>query len=170
MNPFVLAPGAAWEPWRLWTCHFLHFGPAHALLNLAALGLPFLLLPARARVRLGLALLVVAPLLSLALLPSLGGGQYRGASGLACAAWACAGSALVRNRGTRLEGGLLLVLLGVKLLAEALWGVALLPGGAGWVSLPAAHRWGALLGVLGAGFLGRYGLPVNVASKDRAGA
>jgi len=155
LNPFVLAPGAVWEPWRLWTCHLLHFGPVHALLNLAALAVPFALLPSRRWARLGLALLLLAPLLSLALLPFLGGGQYRGASGLACAAWACAGFALVRDRATRLEGGLLLALLGIKLLAEALGGAALLPGGEGWVALPAAHRWGAVLGAGGSWLLPR---------------
>lgn len=146
MNPFVLAPGAAWEPWRLWTCHAVHFGAAHALLNLAALAVPFALLPPRGWARLALALLVLAPVLSLALLPFLDGGQYRGASGLACAAWACAGTALVRDRRSRLEGALLLALLGGKLLAEALWGAALLPRGPGWESLPAAHRLGLVLG------------------------
>lgn len=134
LNPFVLGGAGVW---RLWTCHLVHFGVGHALLNLAALGVPFALVPARAWPRMLLGLFLVAPLLSLILLP-----------GLACAAWSMAGAALVRERGTRVEGILLLGLLGAKLAVEAWSGAALLPGGAGWVSLPAAHRWGALLGWL----------------------
>lgn len=145
MNPFVLGGAGIW---RLWTCHLVHFGAGHALLDLAALGVPFALVPARAWPRLLLGLFLVAPVLSLALLPVLDGGTYRGASGLACAAWSMAGAALARDRGTRAEGLLLLGLLGAKLAAECWSGAALLPGGAGWVSLPAAHRWGTLLGLL----------------------
>lgn len=145
LNPFVLGGAGVW---RLWTCHLVHFGAAHALLNLAALGVPFALVPARAWPRMLLGLFLVAPALSLILLPGLDGGTYRGASGLACAAWSMAGAALVRERGTRVEGILLLGLLGAKLAGEAWSGAALLPGGAGWVSLPEAHRWGAVLGVL----------------------
>lgn len=154
MNPFVLARGAGSEPWRLWTCHAVHFGLGHALLDLAALAVPFVLVQARRRLFLGL--LLVAPLLSLALLPDLGDGTYRGASGLACAAWAMAGCHLLRQRRTRLEGLGLLALLGLKLLVEGVHGAGFLAGGPGWVSLPAAHRWGAALGVLGSPVLGTW--------------
>ena len=144
MNPWARAQGAWAEPWRLWTCHAVHYGPGHLLLNLGALAVPFALGPRRWRMALGLFLL--APVLSLALLPFLGDGQYRGASGLACAAWSMAGCALLRERRTRAEGALLLGFLGLKLLVEALSGAPFMPRGPGWVSLPAAHGWGAVLG------------------------
>ncbi len=147
MNRWVLAAGACSEPWRLWTCHAVHFGLWNALLNLGALAVPFVLAPARLRGRMALVLLLVAPVLSLAILASLEGGAYRGASGLACSAWAMAGIALAWDRATRWEGVGLLALLAVKILAET-YGKAIMPGGAGWVSLPAAHRWGAALGAL----------------------
>jgi membrane associated rhomboid family serine protease len=144
VNLFDLTPAWPTQPWRLWTCHLVHFGAAHALLNLAALAAPFVLLPARGRLALGLALL--APVLSMLLLPGLDGGSYRGASGLACVAWAMAGPALVRR--DRLLGGLWLGVLAAKLGLEAVRGSALLAGGTGWASLPAAHAWGALLGLI----------------------
>lgn len=144
MNLFVLTPDWAAQPWRLWTCHLVHFGAAHALLNLTALAAPFALLPGRGRLALGLVLL--APILSLILLPGLEGSTYRGASGLACVAWAMAGPTLFRR--DRLLGGLWLGVLAVKVIAEAVLGAALLAGGTGWASLPAAHAWGALLGLI----------------------
>jgi len=150
LNPLVLDSGALGQPWRLWTCHLLHFSLAHAFLNLAALALPFLLagrrLARRAVLWLGLA---GAPLLSLALLPALEGGQYRGASGLACAAWAMVGLTLALGPGTRLKGALLLGPLALKLILEGL-GVGTVLQPAGWQVLPAAHLYGALLGCLAA--------------------
>ena len=144
MNLFVLTADWATQPWRLWTCHLVHFGAAHALLNLAALAAPFALLPARGRLALGLTFL--APILSLLLLPGLEGSTYRGASGLACVAWAMAGPTLFRR--DRLLGGLWLGVLAVKLGIEAMLGATFLAGGIGWTSLPAAHAWGALLGLI----------------------
>ena len=163
MNPFVLTPDALVQPWRLWTCHLVHFGAAHALLNLAALVAPFALLPARARLALGLACL--APLLSLLLLPGLEGGSYRGASGLACAAWAMAGPALFRR--DRLLGALWLAALAAKVGVEALRGTAFLAGGPGWAPLPAAHAWGALLGLLASPLLGLNPKPSRVQAPGR---
>ncbi|NTV73014.1 MAG: hypothetical protein HGA66_02270 [Holophaga sp.] len=128
MNPFVLGGAGIW---RLWTCHLVHFGPGHALLNLAALAVPFALAGVRVWPRMLLGLFLAAPVLSLVLLPGLAGGTYRGASGLACAAWSMAGFALARERGTRVEGILLLGLLGAKLAVEVWSGAALLPGGGG---------------------------------------
>jgi len=147
MNPWVLARGAVSQPWRLWTCHALHFGWKHALFNLIALLVPFALLRPRAWPGLAAALLVLAPLLSLALLPGLGEAQYRGASGLACAAWALAGIQLARDRTSRLEGALLLGGLGLKVLLETFGGTSVLPSEPGWLSLPAAHQWGMALGL-----------------------
>lgn len=147
MSPWVLARGT-FEPWRLWTCHALHFGWRHALVNLGAMAVPLAMLRPRSWPRLLAALLLLAPVLSLLILVSLGSAQYRGASGLACAAWAMAGAGLARGRRARAEGLALLGLLALKLALEAWSGAALLPGGPGWTSLPAAHRWGALLGLL----------------------
>jgi hypothetical protein len=45
-------------------------------------------------------------------------------------------------------GGLWLGVLAAKLGLEAVRGSAFLAGGAGWASLPAAHAWGALLGLI----------------------
>jgi hypothetical protein len=90
---------------------------------------------------------LLAPALSLALLPGLGNAQYGGASGLACAAWALAGVQLARDRASRLEGFLLLGGLGLKVLAETLSGSGVLAREPGWVSLPAAHQWGMALGL-----------------------
>jgi len=145
VNPFVLEAGAWAQPWRLWTCHLVHFGPWHALLNLAALAAPFAVLPRALRPRLVLGLALAAPLLSLALLPLIGDGTYRGASGLACTAWAAAGLALLRDR--RPEALALLGLLGAKLAWEAFRGAPWMPGGEGWTALPAAHGIGALAGL-----------------------
>ncbi|BDU75074.1 rhomboid family intramembrane serine protease [Mesoterricola sediminis] len=149
MNPFVLRAGAWAEPWRLWTCHAVHFDAVHAGLNLAALAVPFLLV--RDRGRLARGLLVAAPVLALLLLPAIGPGTYRGASGLACTAWAAAGLGLLGDRRRRGEGLALCGLLVGKLAWEAFRGAAWLPGGEGWTALPAAHLWGAALGGLLAG-------------------
>jgi len=148
LNPFVLARGAGLEPWRLWTCHAVHFGPRHALVNLAALAAPFVLVPPQVRPRMVLALALLAPVLGLAILAVLDHGQYRGASGLACAAWSMAGFHLLRTGTARMEGGLILALLALKLIAEAMTGHGLMPPAGDWESLPAAHQWGTLLGAL----------------------
>lgn len=153
MSPFVLTREALLQPWRLWTCHALQFGWTHALLNLGALAVPAALVRPRVWPRMALALLVLAPVLGLAILLHLGDAEYRGASGLACAAWALAGVHLARARESRMEGLVLLGLLSAKLLAEIVAGATFLPGGPGWVSLPAAHRWGAALGVVGSPLL-----------------
>jgi membrane associated rhomboid family serine protease len=147
LNPLALAQGQGLQLWRLWTCHALHYDLAHLLLNAGALGIPFLL-NRRQALRMALGLLLLAPVLSLALLPALGGGEYRGASGLACAAWSMAGFVLCRRRETRLEGGLLLGFLVLKVFGEAAFGSSVAPHGQAWANLPAAHRWGMLLGAL----------------------
>ena len=43
MDPLALTAGALREPWRLWTCHLVHFGWGHALANAFALSVPLLL-------------------------------------------------------------------------------------------------------------------------------
>jgi len=155
MDPLALNAQALAEPWRLWTGHLAHFGLAHALANGAALGLPLLLASRRDRLRLIPVTLLLAPLLSLLLLPFLGGGQYRGASGLACALWALVGLRLCPRRESASVGLLMLGGLALKLGAEAAFGGCFLLQAEGWQTLPAAHLWGTALGLafaLPAGF------------------
>lgn len=147
MDPWPLTADALREPWRLWTGHLAHYGWEHAAANAVALAVPLILLPAAMRRRAILALGVIAPLLSLALLPGLGGGEYRGASGLACAVWALAGLHLAGRRESAPVGLVLLGGLGLKLAAEAALGACFLVRAEGWQALPAAHLAGALLGL-----------------------
>jgi rhomboid family GlyGly-CTERM serine protease len=150
MDSLALTWEALREPWRLWTGHLVHFGWEHALANLVALAVPMLLLQRRDRERLLLALLLAAPLLSFLLLPGLGQGQYRGASGLACVAWAWAGLRLASRRGSYSIGLAMLGGLALKLLLESFFGMGLLAAHPGWQPLPAAHFWGSLLGLVAA--------------------
>lgn len=148
MDPLVLTAGALREPWRLWTAHLIHFGWEHTLANTVALALPFLLAPRGERGRLAGAALLLAPLLGLFLLPVLGEGTYRGASGLACALWAYQG---LRGVVRRADPPALLLLggLALKLAAEAALGIPVLRA-SGWQPLPTAHLGGALLGLAAA--------------------
>jgi membrane associated rhomboid family serine protease len=147
MDPLALNAQALAEPWRLWTGHLAHFGWEHALANGAALGLPLLLACRRDRLRLLMGTLLLAPLLSLLLLPILGEGQYRGASGLACALWALVGLRLGQRRESASVGLLMLSGLALKLGTEAAFGTCFLLRPGGWQTLPAAHLWGTALGL-----------------------
>jgi len=147
MDPWALTADALREPWRLWTGHLAHYGWGHALANAVALLVPLVLLPPRERRRAALALLALAPALSLAILPGLGAGEYRGASGLACALWALAGLHLAGRRESAAVGLLMLAGLGIKLAAEAVLGAGFLLRAEGWQTMPAAHLWGTALGL-----------------------
>lgn len=147
MDALALTAEALREPWRLWTGHLIHFGWAHALPNALACAVPLLLLSPRDRAPALARLFLLAPLLSLLLLPGLGGGQYRGASGLACALWALAGLALIQRRESAATGALLLGGLALKVATEAALGTPLLARAAGWQALPLAHFGGSLLGL-----------------------
>jgi membrane associated rhomboid family serine protease len=147
MNPLALTPDALHEPWRLWTSHGIHFGWEHGLANVVALAVPLLLASRQDRRRLLLALLAGAPVLSLLLLPSLGGAEYRGASGLACLLWALVGLRLAVRGESAPVGLLMLTGLGLKLGLEASFGSCFLLRPDGWQPLPSAHAWGALLGL-----------------------
>jgi membrane associated rhomboid family serine protease len=129
------------------TCHLVPWDWGHALRNLLALLAPFALVEKRGR--LAAVILVIAPLLSLALLPTLKGGTYGGASGLASAAWAFAGVVLLAA-GHRIPGLALLGLLFAKIVAEEVTGTSLFAISANWRNLPAAHLFGALLGLAAA--------------------
>lgn len=150
MDAFALTAEALREPWRLWTGHLVHFGWEHALANAVALAVPWILAAPRNRRRLALAMLILPPLLSLLLLPSLGGHEYRGASGLACALWALAGLRLAVREASAPVGLVMLAGLLVKLAAETVLGGGVLLRAEGWSTLPAAHLWGAGLGLVAA--------------------
>jgi rhomboid family GlyGly-CTERM serine protease len=147
MDALALTAEAFREPWRFWTAHLAHFGWEHLLANLAALAVPVVLVRRQDRGRLLLAALTAAPLLSLALLPGLGDGQYRGASGLACALWAWVGLRLATRRESLAPGLLMLGGLAFKLSLESALGTCFLADHPGWRTLPPAHAWGALLGL-----------------------
>jgi len=151
MDPLALTAEALREPWRLWTGHLAHYGWGHALPNVLALAVPVILVRPQDRGRLLLATLLLTPLLSLALLPGLGGDQYRGASGLACALWAWVGLRLAGRRESFAPGLLLLSGLALKLSLESALGACFLPVHPGWQTLPPAHASGALLGLCLAG-------------------
>lgn len=153
MDPLALTAEALREPWRLWTGHLVHFGWEHTLANAVALTVPWILAERGDHRRLAFLLLLIAPLLSLLLLPTLGGAEYRGASGLACALWALVGLSLLLRRKSASVAALLLGGLALKLVLEAVLGAPFLARAEGWQSLPQAHLWGALLG-LGAGLAG----------------
>lgn len=164
MDSLALSAEALREPWRLWTGHLVHFGWAHALANAVALAVPGILAAPGDRRRMARAMLLLAPLLSLLLLPSLAGAEYRGASGLACALWAQAGLGLLLRRESVPGGALLLGGLALKLILEAALGAPFLVRPEGWQSLSQAHLWGAMLG-LGAGLAGTslpgWGIPAG---------
>ncbi|HLP30500.1 MAG TPA: rhomboid family intramembrane serine protease [Geothrix sp.] len=148
MDPLALTSEALREPWRLWTGHLVHFGWEHSLANLVALAAPLLLAGRHDRRRVAFLLLVGAPLLGLLLLPSLGGADYRGASGLACGLWALVGLRLAGRGESAPVGLLMLGGLGLKLGLEAALGSCFLLHPEGWRTLPAAHLWGSLLGLI----------------------
>lgn len=155
MDPLALTAEALREPWRLWTGHLVHFGWNHVLANTLALAVPAILVRRRDRGKLLITALLVMPLLSLLLLPGLGPSQYRGASGLACALWAWVGLRLAIRRESFSAGLTLLGGLALKLTLEGVFGSSFMPSHQGWQSLPAAHAWGALLGLAAS----RRGLP-----------
>lgn len=136
------------EWWQLWTCHLAHWDARHLLLNALAAVPPLLLLQRRMIVRVVLSFFAAAPLLSVMLIASgVLRGEYRGASGLVVALWFFAAITLVRT-GEQVSGAILLAAVSLKVLAEvAGWWPS---QGDAFVSLPAAHVAGALIGV-GAG-------------------
>jgi len=155
--------------WRLWTAHFVHYGSAHFWGDWLAFVVWAALVEAESRRALVVTLLGGAPLLLLALgsnCPTLR--EYRGLSGLDTALVLelillrgfVSSEAGLRGLGpwlTRLlgrpalqvVGGLCLCLLAGKIAYEFLDGRAILARdlGTGVQLLPAAHAFGALLGL-----------------------
>lgn len=146
MSPWDLTAEAPGELWRLWTGHLVHWDAAHAAVNLGACTLPLVLLEAPARRHLLRTLPGLLPLLSLLLLPWLGGRPYRGASGLACLLWVAAAFPLARA-GRRPEAAVLGFGAALKGTLELVGGVHPLAGAGAWEGLPVAHALGALLGL-----------------------
>lgn len=132
---------------ELWTCHFLHWGWQHALLNAVAAVPPIVTMRRHKSALLLLPFLfAAAPFIALAVRAGFAG-EYRGASGLVVAMWVFAG-VLLRNR-------VLLVIIVAKLTAEA-FGV--LPSQDAFATVSIAHYAGAVAGLVGA----------IVASKENA--
>jgi len=124
---------------ELWTCHFLHWGWQHGLLNAVAAVPPIVAMRRHKSALLFLPFLfVAAPFIALAVRASFAG-EYRGASGLVVAMWVFAG-VLLRNR-------VLLVVIAAKLTAEAL---GLLPSHDAFATVSIAHYAGAVAGLVGA--------------------
>ncbi len=158
----AVAGGAEWGEWsrgdprplaRL-TCHFVHYGVAHAAWNALALLLTGLVAERVDRRALRLATLLALPLIPLAIAifaPELH--SYRGASGLASAWFTVALLGTWRSRRDRVGRALValaLVLFAAKLVGElafdARWFVD--DAAAGFASVPLAHAVGALAGAL----------------------
>lgn len=158
------------ELWRLWTGHFVHYGSAHLWGDWLAFVVWAALVEGESRRALGVTLLIGAPVLLLALervCPALG--EYRGLSGIDSAlvvelillrgfapggggAGGGLGPWLTRQVGRpvlRAVGGLSLGLSALKIGFELRAGHAILAHdlGLGVQLLPAAHAFGALLGV-----------------------
>ena len=122
---------------ELWTCHFLHWGWQHAMLNAVAAVPPIVAMPQSRRWLFLPFLFAAAPFIALAVGAGFAG-EYRGASGLVVAMWVFAG-VLLRNR-------VLLVVIAAKLTAEAL---GLLPSHDVFTTVPIAHYAGAVAGLVG---------------------
>jgi rhomboid family GlyGly-CTERM serine protease len=151
MDLLALTAEALRQPWRLWSGHLVHHDLPHLLGNVVALAVPFAMADGRTRRILLAALFMIAPVLGVLLLPLLDGGAYRGASGLACAAWALGGGLLLYRRESRWIGAALLLLLVAKVTWELLWtGPPWTSVSRTWAPLPAAHVLGALLGLAAA--------------------
>ncbi len=158
------------ELWRLWTGHFVHYGSAHLWGDLLAFAVWAALVEGESRRALVATLLVGAPLLLVALqlaCPALG--EYRGLSGIDTAlvielillrgfvrqetgSERGVGPWLTRLLGRpvlRVVGGYSLCLSVVKIVYEFYAGHALLAHdlGFGVRLLPAAHAFGALVGL-----------------------
>jgi len=122
---------------ELWTCHFLHWGWQHALLNALAALPPIVAMPRSRRWLFLPFLFAAAPFIALAVRAGFAG-EYRGASGLVVAMWVFAG-VLLRNR-------VLLAVIAAKLAAEAL---DLLPSHDAFATVSIAHYAGAVAGLVG---------------------
>lgn len=142
------------EPWRLLTGHFTHWSADHLHWDLLVFAIFGALLEMRCRrafggivLLSGLGLGVLLPFLHPAM------EAYRGLSGIDCALAAAVGAVhlQMRSRGERAIGVAILAFVGVKVALEfnAAGPFFVDSAGAGFVSLPAAHGIGALVGFLG---------------------
>lgn len=107
------------EPWRLWTAHWVHVGWAHVALNLTALLLLPWIFPTYPTRRLWLLLLLGCPLLSLLfylMLPNLY--HYAGLSGILHGIYFSAAAHALLSRADRMVALILLFGLTIKLILE----------------------------------------------------
>lgn len=147
MNTWMLTSNALHEPWTLWTCHLAHHGWQHAADNTLALCIPLILVQRKDRGRVFLWLFLLAPMLSLMLLPSLHGEAFGGISGLACAAWALVGVQLLLAEDAMPVGLAMLGLLSLKFTVESLTGSGLLSHQGRWQTISDSHLFGTALGL-----------------------
>lgn len=147
MNPWMLTSNALREPWTLWSCHLVHHGWRHAADSFLALSIPLILAQRKDRGRLLLWLFLLAPVLSLALLPALNGGTFCGISGLACAAWTLVGLQLLFREDSMPVGLAVLGLLSLKFTVEAMTGCGLLHHEGRWQTISESHLYGTMLGL-----------------------
>lgn len=141
---------AAGEWWRALGCHLVHFDLRHLLLNLAGLGLLWVLFVRDARTRDWFAVALASALAVAAGLWWLQPGVewYLGLSGVLHGAWAAAALAALPR--WRLEGQVTGALLAAKLVAEQVYG-PLSGDAAGAVPvLTASHLYGAVGGLAAA--------------------
>jgi rhomboid family GlyGly-CTERM serine protease len=145
---FALTPAAAHgQIWRLWTGHLVHYDFRHFLTNAIAIAVPIALIDRRSRRSILLSMMLLAPMISLALLAGAHFDEYRGASALALAIWVASALTLLRGQSAsdRHTGAALIALAIGKLIFET--------AGAGhlWMEvapLPLAHIAGAIAGIV----------------------
>jgi membrane associated rhomboid family serine protease len=145
-DALALTAAARTEVWRLWTGHLVHYDLAHLVTDAMAVAVPLALVDRARRCAILLALPLIAPAVSLALLAAGGFDEYRGASALAMAIWIIASLSLLESKGRtdRACGSALLILIITKLAAET--------AGLGhvWHGIPPsplAHACGAVAGL-----------------------
>jgi rhomboid family GlyGly-CTERM serine protease len=159
------------ESWRLLGAHLVHAGPAHAILDLAALLVLGSWLELRSRAELVLVLCASALAASAAVWfarPDLE--RYLGSSALASGAFVALATALLGERRStlaRAAGAAALAAFALKLACEAA-GESLAPLPAGVEVVPLAHAAGGLAGLIAASLVrGRALRAAAAASESR---
>jgi membrane associated rhomboid family serine protease len=147
MDAWMLTSDALREPWRLWTSHLAHSDWRQAALNILALAAPLVLVQRKDRGRVLLWLFLLAPVLSLALIPSLNGHSVGGLAGLACAAWTLVGLQLLVQGDSLPVGLAMLGFLGLKITVETMTESGLLMHHGRWQTVSEPNLYGMLLGL-----------------------
>jgi hypothetical protein len=147
MDAWLLTSDALREPWRLWGCHLAYQEWRQALNGGLVLSIPLMLAQKKDRGRVILWLFILAPVLSLAMMPTLHEGAFGGISGLACAAWVLVGLQLLVREESLPIGLTLLALLSLKITVGSMTGSGLVAHDGLWQSMSGSHLYGALLGL-----------------------